>query len=189
MAKKFSLLMAAVAVLAFAIPAMANAAPEVTISAGTTAKVGQVIKGESTNAKTQTSLGNITCAKTVINAKLTENTGTSVKVTGNGGGEAATCLLGGKEVKVTDLTLTDLSASSAGQGTLRMTYVWDMSGGIVCHFVSPAGGIPFTYTAGSSKITLTNADFTATPAGCEPAFVTGEFTITNPETGLGLILD
>jgi len=62
MTKKLSPLIAAVAVVAFAVPAVANAG-NLTERAGVPVWFGGIVTGTSTNAITETSLGSLSCKK------------------------------------------------------------------------------------------------------------------------------
>ena len=157
MVKKLCLLMAGVAVLAFAIPAMANAAPEVTSSAGKTAAVGTNITGTNSGhvLLTGTPFGTFTCKTVTLNGQLTVNTGT--KVTGNSG--TGTCsgseLPSGWPLTITHITVTHLESTVVGSGKASFTFVADLPEGFVCDYTGT--NVPFTYVSGSSHITFSNA--------------------------------
>ena len=184
MARKAALLLAAIALAGFAAPTGAIGAPSVTIFPGVLSATGSRLLMTSTNAKTQTSLGNITCSSMSMTLTLTENTGTSVKGTGLGAGESFICNMG-KPATVTDITMTSLTSTVANSGNVTITFKADLVGGIECHFSSASA--PFTYTSGTNIVKFTNADLVGTPAACEPGFLSGEFAITS--AGTSVILD
>jgi hypothetical protein len=187
MAKKFSLLMAAVAVLAFAIPAMASAGT-VTSSAGVLAPVGTVITGTSSNTETtNTKFGTLKCANVTVKGKLTENSGGKVAAKTEGVGSTKECKVGTKELTITDPTLLSLSSTAAGSGTVGLTFEATVPAIGTCHFAGTA--VPFTYTAGSDSIHVAGK-LTATPAACGTgtgAEIHGDFTLEIGSTGV--ILD
>jgi hypothetical protein len=188
MAKKLSLAMAAIAAIAvFAIPATASAAPTVTMPAGTLVPVGTELTGTSTDAEITTSLGAIHCGTVHVNAELTKNNGTEVEAVGVGQGLATTCAFtAGEAITVTDVTLFKLSATAAAK-KLEFTLIADL-GPVTCHFVTPAGGINFTYVSGSDTITIAEQKLTATPAACRPGEFQASFTIETTAGG-AVILD
>src|ERR1700733_11750530 len=118
MAKKLSLLFAAVAVLAFAIPSMASAA-EATVPAGTRAPVGTLITGTGKNViLTSSTLGEIKCATLELKGEITKNDGTTVEGSGNNTKPTQTgCENGpGRPVTVASVNLTKLFANGTATG-------------------------------------------------------------------------
>jgi len=185
MAKKFSLLLAAVAVVALAVPAFASAAA-VTDGSGNLLGKGTKISGTSTNATTLTSLGLLTCATVKVNGELTANSGGTVEGVGVGAGETSTCRLGKKEISITDITLTSLkSTGTSHTGTIGVTFEADLPE-LHCHFKSPAAGLPFSYSAGGNTLTISEGNLEGTPEACEPGTLNGTFTIS--QTGGGAVV-
>ena len=178
MAKKFNLLMAAVAVLAFAVPAMASAAPSVTSKAGTLAPVGTIITGTSTNTELSTNLGTLKCEKLIVKGKITENSGSSVKVTKEGEGTTSGCKVGTEALTWTDLTLLNITSTVDKSGTVGLHFVMDLPGDVTCTYEGAA--VPFTYTSGSDTITI-SGNLKPTPAACgaeAKTKFTGSYTLT-----------
>lgn len=183
MARKSSLLLASAIAIAFVLPASASAAA-LTTSGGTLVQTGALMELSSTNVTSQTSFGNLTCASVVISGEVVENNGASFEGIGSGQGETSNCKLGKKAIQWTDLTLASLKATSAGEGTLSMTYVWDLPE-LTCHFA--ATNIPFTYSSGGSTITITNGKTEASPEACA-ALIDATFTLQQTSGG-AIILD
>ncbi len=188
MAKKFSLLMAAVAVLALVIPALAKAAPSITSSKGALAKASTETKNASTLTLTSTnvtwtsSLGVWRCERFQMSAWLTKNTGTEVDATHDEGetNKANNCTAGGTPIAVTDPTITTLQANILGSGTktVSIDFTWPEVG---CTFT---GTLPFTYTAGGSSIHVAGS-VTSNP--CGKMTMEGDFTVEIATTAV--ILD
>ena len=187
MAKKLSLLMASIAVVAFAVPAFASAAPAVTDGGVLLAK-GAKIQGTNIGAvTTETSLGKLSCGTIGLTGELTANTGSTVAGVGIGTGTSASCTLGGsKAITITDITLKSLHSATVGSGTINVTFVADLPNGVVCHFESP--NVPFTYTSGGDVVKVSKGDLLGTPEACEPGLLTGEFTVET-DGGGAIILD
>ena len=187
MAKKLSLLMASLAVVAFAVPAFANAAAGVTEPAGILIAKGKLIEATNVGAVTiQTILVPITCSTVTITGEITVNSTTTVEGIGKGEGIATTCTAGGKATTVTDMTVTKLHSAGGGTGTIAVTFVADIAG-VTCDFSSP--NIPFTYTVGGSVIKITNGVLKGEPTVCDPGKLNGEFTLETDNTFTDAILD
>src|SRR5882757_8371277 len=184
MFKKLSLLLAAVAVVAFAAPAIASAAPAVTMPAGTLLPKGTKIKGKSTNFVVNTSLGNLTCESVAFEAELTENTGTQFAGVGVGEGTTSVCKLNGTtSIQFTDFTLVSFTSGIIGTIFTKVTFKVDLPGGIVCHYLSPSGpGLLVSYLTGTAIWRIVAASLLSTPAACgssESSKMSGEFSMTN----------
>jgi len=186
MAKKLSLLLAAIAVVAFAVPAFASAAPAVT-EGGALVEPGALIQGTNIGAvTTETSLGKLSCNTVTLTGELTNNSGSTVRGIGVGQGSASTCNVGGKSITITDITLGELHSATVGSGTINVTFVADLPNNVTCHFESP--NMPFTYTSGGDVVKVVKGDLKGTPAACEPGLLSGEFTIET-DGGGALVLD
>lgn len=179
MAKKLSLLLAAVAVLAFAIPSMASAAG-LTSKAGTLAPVGTEITGTGTSINLKSStLGNIICKSIILKGKITENNGTSFA----GSGVAETpkteeCLNGAKVVNVTSVSLTNLHSTTAAHGVVSFTATVDVGAELECTFTGKE--IKGKYTVGGSALEFTEAEstgITSSPPACGTAKLIGNFPL------------
>jgi hypothetical protein len=180
MAKKLTLLAMVVgALVAFAIPAMASA------SELTGAGVGSIVTGTSTNAKTKTSLGTLTCEKVVINTKVTAN-GPTVTAEQSGAGTTSVCKLGANSISITNIEVKTLSAKSATSGTANFAFQADLPGGLLCSYASKEGTTPVEYTSGGSSIKVAGT-LTATPAACGTATFEGDFALS--VAGTSIIID
>lgn len=176
MAKKFSLLLAAIAVVAFAVPAFASAAPEVTVG-GARAPLGTEINGTSNNTITKTSIGNLTCATVEISGEITANTGSTVAGVASGPASTATCFYKGTTpITIDDPTLLSLHSGTAGSGTVGLTFEATLPS-LTCHYSGTA--VPFTYSSGGNSLNLKGA-LKASPAGCGTATIEGTYTVTSP---------
>jgi hypothetical protein len=187
MTKKLSLLLAAVAVLAFAVPAFASASTGLTEN-GKLIATGQLITGTSIGQVTTTSekLGDITCQEVMVEAELVTNTTSEVKATKGGTQSATTCFRNGAEVKVFGIELNELKTTGGGTGTASAAFKVELTtGGTVCEFKgsSDVG----TYTPGSDVITISSQPLSVTPLACgKSASLDGSFTMTTrlePEKG------
>jgi hypothetical protein len=188
MAKKLSLMLAAVAALAFAIPSIASAS-EATLPAGTRAPVGTVIVGTGSDIILQSSLlGKITCSTLNLNGEITVNNGTTVEGKGENVSPTQTgCVNGSKAVTVTEVEITRLFSNTSGTGSVSFTSKVDIGSELKCTFTGT--NVDFTYTSGTDTITFTNAaGVTGTPGACGTAKLTASFTLESP-TGVALILD
>jgi hypothetical protein len=201
MAKKLGLLMAAVAVLAFAIPSMAMAEQEITKTAGVTAAVGTEITGTGADLTLKSStLGNITCKKITLKGKITVNGGG--KFAGSGTEEkppAEDCTNGVKEVNVTSVKLTDLHSTGAGLGVVSFVATVDIGTGESAQECTFTGKeIKGTYTEGKFEkeaggaLVFTEAEstgITSVPALCGTAKLIGSVQLELTVGGAPIVLD
>jgi hypothetical protein len=193
MTKKFSLLLAAIAVLAFAVPGMASA-HAVTSKANVLAPVGTEITGTGSDVTlTSNLLGAITCEKLTLKGKITKNDGSTVE--GSGGAEkppTVGCKNGTNPVTVTSVTVTKLFAGTVG-GVSKTYATFDATVDIEkpgetleCTFTGTE--VPFTYTSGGNSIVFTEAaGIKGAPAACGTAKLDGTFLIEIGSTAV--ILD
>jgi hypothetical protein len=189
MAKKLSLLLAAVAVLAFAVPAFASAAtPTLVFSeGGALVPTGTQIKGTGTNVVlTSNLLGEIKCEKLNLLGTLEVNSltaGIEGKNTNAEGEkpETSNCKNGTKSVVVTNVTLTSLKSTVGGAATASFTAKVDVGTELVCNYTGT--NVPGTYLNGGSTITFSGASgITATPPACGTNKLDGAFVL---ETSAG----
>jgi hypothetical protein len=178
MGKKLILLgMVVAAFAAFAIPAAASASP--VLKEGGTALVAPVtINGVSHNAvTTNTALGTLECEEVGITAKVTENSGSSIKANGEAG-KTATCFAEGTPLTVTNPELHNLVTTGGDAGTLGLSFTADV-GPFECPF---AGTGAFGYTTGSDVLNISGIALASTAEICEPEegspVFSGDFTIT-----------
>jgi hypothetical protein len=186
MLKKFSLLLAAVAVLAFAVPAMASASA-VTTQAGALIGTPTTVEGTGTNViLTSSTLGSISCGTLNLVGTLTKNDGSTVEGSASEQEPVTSdCTNTHGTVTVTKLTLTKLFAGTVGgvqKQFVNFTSKVDI-GALTCNITGTE--VPFTYTAGDDKIVFTEATG-ATAAGCGTLKLDGSFTIEVGGAGVKL---
>jgi len=189
MAKKLSLLLAAVAVLAFAVPAMANAAvPTIQNSAGEPLGVPTNIVGTGSEVNlTSSSLGSIKCTTITLEGVLTVNDMTN-GITGSNTGQPSPpttdCTKGKNTVNVTNVTLTDLSSTVGGDALASFTAEVDIGASTQCTFTGT--NVTGTYANGGDILTFAAApNITSLPVACGTAKLDGSFTLE--EKGGGAI--
>jgi hypothetical protein len=190
MIKKISLLLAAVAAVAFAVPAVAGA-HSVTSPPFKLAPVGSVMTATGNDITINSNiLGAITCEKLTTEVALTKNNG----VLWEAAGAAAVppqmgCKNGGKAVVVTKLQVTRLLAEAAGT-TMNFTATVDIGvapNEVECTFTGV--NVPFEYVAAEPDvIKFANAAGVAgVPVACGNAKLSGTFTLEI--AGVGVTLD
>jgi hypothetical protein len=178
MAKKFSLLLAAVAVVAFAVPSMASAAQITGVGVG-----GHVV-GRSNDTFTFTSIGTLECEEVVIEGEITANSGGTVAANGIGTGETFNCFSEGEPILITDATLLNLHTTGPANGTVGLTFEADLPVVGTCHY---GGTVALTYVSGSDELHI-EGPLTASPAACGTAEIEGDFTIEKAGGG-AVVLD
>jgi hypothetical protein len=184
MAKKFSLLLAAVAVLAFAIPAMANAA---TLKEGSSlVPTGTEIFGTGTDVTlTSNLLSTITCEKLTLKGKVTDNGGTSGTVIGSGTTTSpgqTNCKNGTKPVVVNSVALSKLFVESTTKAyaTFSASVTIGKSPETVLNCTFEGTEIPGTFTSGTGNVKFTAGstfNVKGTPSACGNAKLSGEFKL------------
>jgi len=176
MAKKFSLLLASMAMAAFAAPSIGSAAPALTDPPGTLVAPGALLQATNVgNVTVHSSLGVISCTTVGMTGELISNTGSTTTSIGVGLGFAGPCGVGPKSVKLTDITLKHVHCSIIGICTTNILFVVHLPAGVTCNYESP--NMSATYTSGGDVIKVTNGDLKGTPAACEPGLLNGQFTI------------
>lgn len=172
--KKMMLLALSVgALVAFAVPAVAQAAE--LKENGVKLGLHSLVTATSTNLETTTAGGALFCAKTTIHGEIT-----------NAGGP-------GKEVRITPSSTTVESCEITGVGPVAVTNpsvgVIGFAGGTgsaasatfiadipqECHF---AGAVGFTYVNGSSTFSVPGSVLAGTGSGCPPeGTIAGSFSL------------
>jgi hypothetical protein len=191
MFKKLSLLLAAVAVLAFAVPAMASA-HKVTSSKNVLAATGSIITGTGSNVILNSSvLGAIKCSSLTLNGELTKNDGTTVEGSGTTNNPSAVdCTNGTRTVKVTSVAISKLTAASAGTWAsfVATIDIEKPTETLECTFTGKE--VPFTYTSGAGNTinfaNVSGAGITGT-TGCGTAKLEATFAFEIGSTAV--ILD
>jgi hypothetical protein len=184
MIKKLSLLLAAVAVLAFAAPSMASASA-VTFPAGTLLATGNPLELTGTNILFTSSItGEIGCEKLNLIGTLTKNNGTEVE--GSGVAEKPVqekCkTTEGAAVTITNWTTTKFLLTTTGNGTINFDAVVDEPP-LTCTVVGT--NVPFTYAVGGDNVAFNKAGgITVSPAGCGTLKLDGSFTVETKISGV-----
>jgi hypothetical protein len=193
MAKKLTLLIAAVAVLAFMVPAMASAAAPLTESGGTVVvPVGSAIIATSTNVRINTSLGTLSCKKVVFknNVSANEVTGgkTRAEATSLETFTAQECEVEGIKAPVEKLRVPNLQTGTAlglptGNGTATISFTALLPGPLDCLYTGT--NVPFHYltTTLTNSIKFFSVALTGSPTACGSATFSGEFALTTREDG------
>lgn len=179
MARKLSSLLTVLTVtvgVAVAVPALAIAAPEVTIN-GARAAMGDPINGVSTNTVFKTSIGNFTCATVEFEGEITGNNGTTFEIEAVSLMKTATCFFKGTTpITVHDPTLLSLHSNVPGSGTIGFTF--DMTfAKTTCHYSSTS--IPFEYSATGDSLQI-KGGLVASPSGCGSASIEGTYELIAP---------
>jgi hypothetical protein len=177
MRKKISLPLAAVAVVAFALPASADA-HAVTSKAGTLAPKGTLITATGIDPTWNSAiLGPITCKSLTLTTEITENNGTNVTASGpNANPPTQDCTNGTHLIVTTKFDITRFAA----EGTeTNMSFVatvdFETLPPIECTFTGTK--LPFTYTAGGNSIVFTKAGPITSTGGCGTATLNATFAI------------
>jgi hypothetical protein len=180
MAKKISLLLAAIAVIAFAVPAMASATTGLTSPAGTLVPVNTAIRGTNvgTPIVTSSKFGELKCSTVELNGKITKNNATEgAEGVGSGTSTASSCTLpGGGSFKVKNIELTSVKspASTPEEGTASFKFTaFELPQ--ECTFT--ATNDKATYVANTDSLKLEKAALTVTGTNCGTATFDGTFTL------------
>jgi hypothetical protein len=204
MAKKLSLLLAAVAVLAVAVPAMANAAVPTLRGVTTHSPIAittppETIRGTGTNVEIHSPLlGSIKCSTITLEGTLTVNDMTN-GITGSNTGQASPpttdCTNGTNTVNVTNVKLTDLKSSHTEEvevekvkktvGVVEASFTAEVDVGTkVCTFTGT--NVKTTYSSGATSLSFSGATgITGAPSACGATgnTLTGSFLLELASTG------
>lgn len=178
MARKSSLLAAAIALLALSLPALAHAAPEITRIPGVTAKLGESISETWSDITLTTSggLGAITCEKLNLGAVVSRNNGAEFETLGSGKFTSASCK---NETRAATVTKFEYGLRSTGAGKVALSFstVIDI-GALECTYVGT--NVAGTYAAGGDTLKFSEATGVSSspPSLCGPtATLDGEDTL------------
>jgi hypothetical protein len=183
MIKKLGLMLAAVAVVAFAAPSMAGA-HAVTKAKNELAPVNakMAVFGDDVTL-TSSLLGTITCEELDTRVALTKNNGVEWEASGalEAPPEQAGCANFAKPVKVTSLEVSKIRAGGA-ETWMNFKVTLDITAGehvLECTYTGTK--VPFTYVAGEEEAkkgiaTFTKAAGVAGTNGCGTATLDGTFT-------------
>jgi hypothetical protein len=194
MTKRLSLVLAAVAMLTYAIPSMAGAA-KATLPEGALAPVGTSITLTGTDLTFKSNiLGAIRCATLNLNAQITENTGTVVEGSGSNVNPTQTgCVNGKKAFNITEVVITKLkaeevkAAGESARATFSATIKTDI-GELDCTFTGTK--VEGIYVSGKNILKFSEASsLVGSPGQCGTSLLTGEFALEQAGTSNKLILD
>jgi hypothetical protein len=162
MIKKMMLLaVSAAALVAFAVPAVAQASVELSDAEGTL-PIGAEVTATSHNLVTESpALGTLECERVTIHGHVTENGPTSVHIAETGT-ETEGCT-----APITNPSAGEITIEEGGTA-IGSTFL--VAG--VCDF---AGSIPFTYETNTDEITVTGSE--QFNGNCGPGTMTGSFTL------------
>jgi hypothetical protein len=190
MAKKISLLLAAVAVIAFAVPAMASASTGLTSPAGTFLPVNTAIRGTNVGAPTVTSskFGTLKCEAVELNGKITKNNETEgAEGVGSGANTATSCTLpGGASFKVKNIELTSVKSLMAETEEGHAAFSFTATE-LPQECIFSATNAKFTYVTNTDVIKFTSVPLTVTGVNCGTATFDASFTLETT-AGVGIII-
>lgn len=191
MFKKLTLLVLSVAALvAFAVPTVAQATAIVTNENG---EAAQTITAFSSNTKTKTPSGTLFCNEVYLHINLTQNN--TEKATGSGSGAARhsggifceVIEAGAKVVVVTLISIPHVQLNGNGHGTASLTYVYDAPSA-KCHF---EGNATVIYTPSSAKVsiagTLTGKKIEGPGSCAATGTISGDFSFMDEFGGIPII--
>jgi hypothetical protein len=183
MAKKISLFLAAVAVIAFAIPAMASASTGLT-KEGVLLPVEKAIRGTNVGAPiiTSSKFGELKCATVVLNGKITKNSESEgAEGVGSGESTATSCTLpGGGSFKVKEISLTSVKSlkSEVEEGHVSASFTaFELPQ--TCVFT--LNNAKFTFETNTDEVKLEKQPLTVTGTNCGTATFDGKFTLETAE--------
>lgn len=168
MAKKLSMVAAAIAVVAFVVPTVASATT-LTIG-GKIATKGQSLTGTSTNMTWLWPFGEYACEEVelpgTVAAYTEEGTVNAEFGKWSSGGSTSVCFIKpqNEEILISDLTLTKFhSEGNEGTGTASLEYDALFPGELHCHY---SGTLPATFVDGSNAIHLEGYGLAGSPGIC-----------------------
>jgi hypothetical protein len=152
MVKKLTLLAMFVGAIAvFAVPAMASASSLVEGKGNPISTPAQLL-GTSTNVKTVTSKGTLTCEKVTVSAEVTKNSGGTVEAKGTSTeNKTSGCKLGSEPTTIEGPHLVSLKSTTSESGSASLEF--SAFGGL-CTFT---GSVPVTYSIGTNVLNLSGS--------------------------------
>jgi hypothetical protein len=131
---------------------------------------------------TNTALGTLGCEEVAFMVQVTENSGSSIKASGESS-ETGTCFAEGLPLTITKVDFRNLAMSGGDSGTVGVSLTADV-GSFECPY---AGVGAFTYTTGTDVLNIAGIELASPAEICEPeeghpAFE-GNFTITTAAGG------
>jgi len=186
MTKRLNLAVAAavVALIAFALPTVANAATGLTTGGspgGTLVPRGTKLLQTNVGGVTitTTKVGNIECGAWTMESEVTEDSeSTGTQSVGVGEGTAGACNVGENPATITHIKLATIKSSASESETAKteLSFEADLPGSVTCKFSAVTGGSGITYITHSHITTYTKAPFNVSPAGCGKATIDANFT-------------
>jgi hypothetical protein len=186
---KIGSLLVAVAIVAFAAPAMAGASTGLT-DGGVLVPVGTTITGSNVGSVTTTAatLGNTSCESLMFNVELNQNSAaTGFTALGITTGSMSGCVWNGTAVKATNVTVVEITSPGGSSGTGKASFSYEIDyPGLTCKYT--ASGAAFAYTAGSDAINFTKAPLTSSPAACGTTTFDASVTLSTPGSGTPIVI-
>jgi hypothetical protein len=192
MAKKLSVLLAVVGVLAFAIPAVAGANPPLTEFGGSAVvPVGSAATATSANLTLDSAVGTVSCKNFVIKGKVTKNeqtSGTAAESTGNGETAATGCATEGTPITITKIVLASLKTGTTlgfatGTGAASISFTLTVPALGACKVTGTNVPVTYSTTTMTNKFTFTNATLAVSPTSCGPITLSADFLTTTTSSG------
>lgn len=174
MARKAILLCTTVALFAASVPALASAAPTMTVG-GSAVKVNETITATGVDIIfTSSTVGDITCGQLNLGAQVTKNDDTNgVAMKSINQFTSGSCTNKNGTVDITKLEIPFITANVSGSITISFTAEIDL-GKLTCTFTGTS--VPGGYKSGSDTITFSGATGIVGGA-CGTAKLDGSFTL------------
>lgn len=135
--KKVTLVVASVAMLVMAVPAMASASVELWTAdnPGIPAEPGTSISGSASYVTlSETTFGEVGCGATNVTGEVTENGEGTIALGGMTGTVEGCELRSGAPFSLTDFTLGEVRSSELGSGTASVSYTMEVGSFWICDF-------------------------------------------------------
>jgi hypothetical protein len=176
MAKKLFLLITAMATISFAAPAMASAAPVLTMPTSVIVAPGTKVTLTSNDWVMTFNNHAYPCHEPVVWYGVVSGDSPGIGITMNGTGvpTSAPCTWLGLPLTFEDFTLSELSIKEAGKGTASFSYKIPASGN-GCPYT--AKNVPLTYTAGTNSFKFSAVTVSPVPLACGTVKLDADFTV------------
>ncbi len=191
MARRLTMLIAAIAAIVLVIPAAANAGTiALKEKPGQLVPVGSPLNGAGLSTTMKSSLfGTSTCSTLSFSDVVTKNflmaeSGGIFEVGHTGGGISTECHLGTSARKITGFEVAHLESTVVGSGTLAMRFSLPLGGGGE-ECVYPTTKMPFTYGVGSNELSYSGS-MTGTPPLCGSVTISGGFVVSSGASAVRL---
>lgn len=184
--KTMLLAVSAAALVAFAVPAVAQAT-SLTDPPGTALKKGALVTATSTNLETTTPEGAaLFCKKVTIHGEVTNagGPGKSVTILPSATTTENCEITGVGPVLITEPSVGLITLGGAGSGSAAATFIADIPQS--CHF---AGTVAFSWTSGTDTLTVPGSRLTGTGSECpSEGTIAGSFTLET-SNGTPVLID